>query len=188
MRSRVRLLCAPVLGLGVATLAAACTDPVRDSAIAGLGPEDPGGAGPEHRAGQPCLLCHAAGGPADGSRFAVAGTVYENESPTSPGAAGIEVRFVDLLNDAPRVPVITNAAGNFYVYERDWPKLIYPFKVALFRDGKLAQAMTTTVNREGSCNYCHRPNAAPPFDDVDVETARRFYGQIYVTPGRGGEP
>jgi hypothetical protein len=185
MRSPAPLFLASALALVV--LSAACTDPLRDQAIGELGPEDVGGPGPEHRVGQPCLLCHSAGGPASSKPFAVAGTVYENEAPGSPGAPDIEVRFVDAENGAPRLPIVTNRSGNFYVYESEWPDLTYPFRVALFKGGALAQPMTTTVNREGSCNYCHRPNAPEPRDDRDVELARRYYGQIYVTPGGGGE-
>ena len=179
----------PAATLAIVALAAACTDPVRDQAIEQLGPEAPGvPPGPEHRPGQPCLLCHAEGGPASDAPFAVAGTVYENESPNSPGAADVEVRFVDAANGAPRVPVFTNRSGNFFVRQAEWADLTYPFKVGLFRDDVSVQTMATTVNREGSCNHCHRKNPPEPLTDLDVELARRSYGQIYVTAGTGGAP
>ena len=49
-----------------------CTDPLRDREIEALGDEAPGvSPGPEHRPGQPCVLCHSDGGPASSKPFAV---------------------------------------------------------------------------------------------------------------------
>ncbi len=70
---------APALLVAVAVLATlavggACGgDPVHDEEVAALGPEPGGGApGPEHRPGQPCLVCHGGSGPAsEGEQFAV---------------------------------------------------------------------------------------------------------------------
>lgn len=171
-----------VLALAAATLASCSSDPVRDRAIEELGPEDPGAPeGPDHRPGQPCLLCHSSGGPASGSPFAVAGTVYQSANDDADGADGVEVRFIDATNGAPADKVTTSKSGNFYVPTSAW-KLTFPFRVALFRNGAEAARMITTVNREGSCNYCHRP-AKVPSSLSDQERVRRFYPQI--TAGGG---
>lgn len=173
----MRRLALPLALLAVA-LSASCTDPVRDRAIDALGDELPGvPPGPTHRPGQPCLLCHSDGGPASGKPFAVAGTVYRTPTGVE-GAGGVEVRFVDAANGAPNIPVFTNDSGNFFVRESEWPNLRYPFKVALFRNNQVAAQMNTTVNREGSCNFCHRNPA--DFGDDAPEAARRYYGQIFV--------
>ena len=73
-----------------------CTDPVRDQQIERLGGEDPRvPPGPEHRPGQPCVLCHSDGGPASDLKFAIAGTIFETSSPESNGAEGVKVFFID---------------------------------------------------------------------------------------------
>jgi len=149
--SRYAALVLAVFGATVSS----CSDPVPDAQIAALGDEDPGvPVGPEHRPGQPCVLCHTARGPASNSPFAIGGTVYETNAAGSPGAENVRVVFVDSVG-AERVAT-TNAAGNFYITQAAWSDLAYPFKVAIKR-GADEQRMTTTVNREGSCNYCHLP-------------------------------
>ena len=154
MTKLVPLLCT------LAMLIASCTDPVRDQRVDDLPDEDPGGPGPDHRAGQACLLCHSAGGRAQ-THFAVAGTVWENESPTARGAPGIIVKFVDGLGRGPTVDPVTGPSGNFFVPVSDWEPA-YPFWVGLYERGKNEplQRMKTSVNREGSCNFCHRKNPA----------------------------
>src|ERR1017187_10948970 len=94
-----------------ALLALAACDPVRNDAIASLGPEAPGvRRGPLHRPGQPCLLCHD-GAIGDPQRFTVAGTVYETLGNQAPSVLASVV-----LTDAngSSVHLQTNAAGNFY--------------------------------------------------------------------------
>ena len=71
--------------------------------------------------------------------------------------------------------------------ESDWSDLTYPFKVGLLSmDGKQV-AMNSTVNREGSCNFCHRPVAgsklALPTDDP-----RASIPQVYITAQPAGTP
>jgi hypothetical protein len=174
------------LGLGLASASAAvttsCSDPVRDGAIEELGPESPNvPQGPDHRAGQPCLVCHSATGPASSSPFAVAGTVYTT-SEGKTGAGGVEVRFIDTNKSSPKDKVVTSASGNFFVPVDRW-SVTFPFRVALFDErGSAIGVMTTTVNREGSCNYCHRPPSAPSSLSPE-ERARRFYGPVYRTGG-----
>jgi hypothetical protein len=167
-------------------LLAACTDPVRDREIEALGGEDPNvPIGPDHRPGQPCVLCHSEGGPASDKPFAVAGTVYETPSRASRGAEGIVVKFVDARRRGPRTSPRTGLSGNFFVPESDWPELTYPFAVGLYRDGQEEPVvrMTTLVNREPSCNACHVPNGAPPYPPNERELNKRVFNQIYVRDG-----
>lgn len=133
-----------------------CTDPVPDMAVARLGPEADGvSPGPLHRPGQPCLVCHSARGPASDRPFAVAGTVFEKASPDSPLAARIEIHLRDSEYHSPGI-FETNEVGNFWITEDQWPDIAFPLKVGIKRDGK-TKTMTTTINREGSCNFCHKP-------------------------------
>ena len=161
-------------------LLVACSDPVRDHEIERLGPEDPNvAAGPEHRPGQPCVLCHSAGGPASGHPFRVAGTIFKTDSPGVAGAENVEVRFVDGRSDGPADIVTTNKVGNFWVEEKDW-NTTFPFRVGIFEDNKLLAEMTTAVDREGSCASCHGLNAPLPLTPEDSDRARQSIGQIYV--------
>lgn len=162
--------------LALACFSASCTDPVKDRAIERLGDETGAGPGPEHRPGQPCVLCHSDGGPASDYKFAVGGTVFETSAPNSRGASGVRVLFID-ASSAQR-ETTTNSVGNFFIRESEWPDLTFPFKVGLLADNKPIP-MTTTVNREGSCNFCHKPNAGSPLA-VPGEDPRESIGQIYV--------
>lgn len=138
-------------------LLASCTDPVHREQIEALGPERPGESeGPLHRSGQPCLVCHASGGPASDHPFVIAGTVYTTAA-GDVGADGVKVFFVD-VNNQPRTAT-ANAAGNFFVREEEWPDLTFPFKTGVLR-GTTGTRMATTINREGSCNSCHQPQGA----------------------------
>ncbi len=171
----------PFAGAGILAFACAfmsCTDPVRDHQIAALGGEDPAvPTGPEHRPGQPCVLCHSSGGPASNFPFAIAGTIFETNAADANGAEGVEVLFVDASSGQRRYD--TNAAGNFFVPESEWSDLTFPFKVGLLTMAGKQVPMNSTVNREGSCNFCHRPTRgsknALPGDDP-----RSSIGQVYV--------
>lgn len=139
---------------------ASCSDPVIDDAISRLGDEDPAvPVGPLHRPGQPCLACHSERGGAD-SIFVVAGTIFETAAPDSPPAADVEVVMRDARNISPG-SFVTNEAGNFFVRQSEWPDVNFPFKVGLRRGGKQI-VMTSTVNREGSCAFCHQPAQGSP--------------------------
>jgi hypothetical protein len=169
--------------LALSVFSVSCTDPVRDSAIERLGDEQPGvPEGPDHRPGQPCVLCHSEGGPASDKPFAVAGTIFQTNSPTSPGAGGIRVFFIDAASNTRTA--ITGASGNFYIPESEWSDLTYPFKTGIRQGNDKPIDMTTTVNREGSCNFCHRPNPGSPLA-LRGEDPRESIGQIYV---KGGAP
>lgn len=153
----------------------ACSDPTRDHQIERLGEEDPAvPTGPLHRPGQPCVLCHSSGGPANSRSFAVGGTIYATNASTSAPAANIEVRFVDARSSGPFQSVFTNEAGNFFVDESDWDTT-FPFRVGIYRDGKLLAEMGTTVNRDGSCATCHAKT-----DPGDSYAARQSIGPVYV--------
>ncbi len=158
----------------VATLAVSCTDPVKDHAIERLGPEQGGvSEGPEHRPGQPCVLCHSDGGPASNHKFAIAGTIFETAAGDK-GAANVGVYFIDAASAERKV--YTNGVGNFYVPEGDWPDLTFPFKTGLRRDKDAAGLpMQSTINREGSCNFCHQLPGAD---------SRESIGPIFA-PGGG---
>jgi len=157
-----------------AAVSGSCTDPVIDDAIEKLG-DEPGspGEGPEHRPGQPCALCHRDGGPAS-SHFAVAGTVFDGQDPTSKGVEGVEVLFVDAAGHFPsaagqKKPIFTNKSGNFYVLAEDWPDLQFPFHVRLVKAGKVV-SMQSHVGREPSCSGCHR--------DADKNVSNDKFGAL----------
>jgi hypothetical protein len=124
-------------------------------------PDDDDG-DPEHRPGQPCLLCHD---------FAIAGTVYFRAS----DRVGIEGAEVDVTDDAGnRFVALTNRAGNFIVSvegdgpeprQRDRGQLeipfepVFPIEIAVRARGEEA-IMESLAWREGSCAGCHRPDVA----------------------------
>lgn len=173
--------------LGLAALFVSCTDPVRDQQIERLGGEDPRvSPGPEHRPGQPCVLCHSDGGPASDFKFAIAGTIFETSSPQSNGAEGVKVFFIDAAS-AKRT-YETNAAGNFFIPESEWSDLTYPFRVGILKEGANNNnpiPMTSVVNREGSCNFCHRPNPGSPYA-IPGDDQRSSIGQIFVANAAAG--
>ncbi|MCW5834244.1 MAG: hypothetical protein KIS78_17735 [Labilithrix sp.] len=179
------LFACAALSVVVGSTLGGCTDPVRDAEIEALGPEEPGVTpNPEHRPGQPCLHCHSQGGPASNKPFAIAGTVYETDQPGSNGADGIFVQFVDSAGGGPREIPQTGPSGNFYVPLQDWPDLKYPVRVGLYEDlnGPPTVIMKSLINREGSCNFCHRPNLADPTDE-EIDDSRSSAGQIFLRSG-----
>jgi hypothetical protein len=177
----------PALCLVVAVLApAACSDPVRDRREAAVGPEDPEGPSVNHRRGQDCLVCHDEEGGAT-PEMIIAGTVFADPSAGAPGVENVEVQFVDANNGSPIGPTFTFPSGNFFVTKDDWPGQAFPFKVRLRTESGNFVPMNSTVGREGSCNFCHRPTPAE-IDDLQRELARSSTTQIYVsaTPQGGG--
>ena len=114
-----------------------------------LGDVDHDPAGPEHRPGQPCLVCHGADYTPGGDVFSLAGTVFETPSSTL-GLSGVSVLITDASG---RVwTERSNRAGNFYIEgERE---LAYPLHVALELDGERIE-MRSPIMREGSCAHCH---------------------------------
>src|SRR5579864_2181231 len=99
-----------LLALSTSIMLVGCGDPVPDSKIIALGPEDPSvPPGPAHRPGQPCLVCHQAGGKA--APFSVAGTIYAEVD----GSAPVGNANVYILDSASNTYATkTNCAGNFF--------------------------------------------------------------------------
>jgi hypothetical protein len=131
-------------------LAAGCEDPVRQRAVAQLGPESPGvRVGPLHRPGQPCLLCHdAAAG--NGRPFSVAGTLYADDTATR----AVNEAAVRITDSAGTVFTTTsNCAGNFYVRASEFSPQ-FPFWVTVAADAQSVD-MESPVYRDGSCASCH---------------------------------
>jgi len=168
-------------------LAIGCGDPVLDDAITALGDEASGVApGPDHRPGQPCVLCHSKDGPASGSPFAVGGTIYATNASNAPGAANITVQFIDARGGAPLVNPKTSKSGNFWVPTTDWPDIAFPLRVAIYDNPASAPTalMNSLIGREGSCNFCHRAfytgsNLSP--DQIAANQSSQ--GPIYVKAG-----
>lgn len=137
----------------------ACGDPVASNQIADLGPEQKGERpGPTHRAGQPCGVCHTAGGPGEGE-FILAGTVYESAQSSTP-AVGATVIVTDAKGKVFQVPRATNRVGNFYVQSRENP-LTFPLTAVTVRAAGYADAiMRTPIHSAESCASCHRGNGS----------------------------
>jgi hypothetical protein len=163
-----------------ALMLASCGDPVVDDAIEALGPERE----PQdelHRAGQPCVLCHSASGPAS-SEFSLAGTVYMTREGNVP-AAGAEVRIIA----GGGLPIVrsTNAAGNFFV-RRGSVALDFPVAVTIYKEGVGMKEMVPFIGREPSCASCHFQVAdaggyAPDGMPLRYPATLRSAGPIYLT-------
>jgi len=112
-----------------------------------------GGATPTNPAGQPCLKCHGAAGPAP--RFTFGGTVFKDAIGTP--APQIEVRVVG--SDGVARSTYTDADGNFF----------FPFASGAVkfpatqgaRDADTKKTMTTTA-MNGNCNSCHKAGGTSP--------------------------
>jgi hypothetical protein len=151
---------------------AGCGDPVRDDAIAALGPEEPGvRPGPSHRPGQPCVLCHDQGEKAP--PFSLAGTVYVDAMSNTP-IGDVSVIILDAAGA--EFTTITNCAGNFFIRPEEFTPT-YPIWINM-RAGAVHRSMETASYREPSCAACHsdprsRTSAGHVYliDDPTVETA-----------------
>jgi hypothetical protein len=149
------------LGLAVAIAGAvaassACVDAVHDNQVAALGPEV-GSPGPEHRPGQPCLVCHGGSGPAS-LVLSAGGTVVDTQGQTAP-SIGTTVIIEDV--DGNFHSATTNNAGNFYVTQGEFTPH-YPMQMTVTSaDGSVSQSMLTHSSREGSCAACHQPFESP---------------------------
>lgn len=149
-----------------------CSDPVLDDAIDEQGKETSGvPEGEHHRAGQPCVLCHQADGPASDSIFTVAGTVFAQPK-RQVGVEKAEVRMTD--SDGSKYIAKTNCVGNFFVKTSEWnPK--FPILVEVAKGG-VRRSMRSPIGREPSCGKCHRLSIPPadPYSQV---------GHIYLYSG-----
>ena len=140
----------------LALLALLACDPVRNDAIAALGPEAPGvRRGPLHRPGQPCLLCHD-GAIGDPQRFTIAGTVFETLG-DKVAAVGVDVILVDSKTS---ITLRTNGAGNFNTTANDYDPS-FPIQVSIQgAAGEVVRMQTLvegngTVEANGACASCH---------------------------------
>jgi|CZKU01.1.fsa_nt_gi hypothetical protein len=136
--------------------ASSCIDASHDDQVQALGGEAPGvQKGPNHRPGQPCLVCHGGLGPAS-ARFVMAGTVYAVQGETNP-SSGARVHIED-ANGA-FYTAITNRVGNFYITPAQWaPPLPATVQVT---QGQNSQQMQTNIGRDGSCAACHTQSPGP---------------------------
>ncbi len=148
--------CLACLAVAVMTTLVGCIDPVHDQQVQALGGEAPGvPTGPEHRPGQPCLVCHGGEGPAS-SQFSVGGTVYAVDQESAP-AVGAQVLTEDITGASFESP--TNAAGNFYVAATQWQPT-FPIKMQVTL-GPVTNMMLTAAGRDGSCATCHQSKIGP---------------------------
>jgi hypothetical protein len=156
--------------LAFAAAMASCTDPVLDDKVNALGGEVDGvSQGPDHRPGQPCVVCHGPGGPASDDPFALAGTVYEGAT-SKQGAEGVELLLVDSLGSNPfrennglRAPILTTKSGNFFVRTSEWQNLRFPVLAGITRG--VYRKMQSHIGREPSCSACHHDPDPSVFGD-----------------------
>jgi hypothetical protein len=149
---------------------ATCVDATHDQQVQALGGEVNGvPPGPDHRPGQPCLVCHGGQGPASG-QLSVAGTAYAVYQQSTP-AVGASVQIEDITGAV--FTLRTNEVGNFYIPVQDWQPT-YPLGQIQVSLGPASEQMTTHVGRDGSCCSCHQSQAGPTSP-----------GSIYVAVDQG---
>lgn len=158
-RSLGRAQMAAWAGAFLAALTSACADPLWQQQVSALGPEQPPIlAGPLHRPGQPCLLCHGAAGLAPS--FVAAGTVYRDPHGDVP-ASGVEVVLIDARRQ--RYRAHSNCVGNFWVSPSEFQPVM-PLWVSLrYRAGQQTWLvdMESPMHRDGDCGACHRAPKGP---------------------------
>jgi len=139
--------------------AVACGDPMLDDRINRLGGEQPGvRRGPNHRPGQPCLVCHSSAGDGEGPEMSVAGTIYQKPDRDIP-AQGARVDITDASGEI--WTVWSNCAGNFYVTAERWQPL-FPLHVQVTHPWVTeVLPMESKIGREGACASCHALQAGP---------------------------
>jgi hypothetical protein len=178
--SFVRRAGALALVMALAGVVASCANPVPDGEIAALGGEAPNvDPGPNHRAGQPCVLCHSDTGPASDHVFSVAGTIFQSQA-MAIGVNGTEILLVDSTGSSPKDPVFTNAVGNFYITPDQWAPA-FPILAGIYNDGTSVtppvpparRSMQSHISREPSCGFCHK-------DPVSAGEALSAVGHIYL--------
>ncbi len=139
----------------LAALLGACQpDPVHEDAVKAQGPETPGiPTGPFHRAGQPCLVCHAERGPAS-MVMSFAGTIYQSYDNRTP----LEGAVVHVFDSRGHEAVTgTNCVGNFFIQKKQFDP-VWPVWVQIeygTQAGQPAAQMLSPIFRDGSCADCH---------------------------------
>ena len=174
----------------VGFFAPSCANPVQDAQIAALGPEVAGvPTGPEHRPGQPCLVCHSKYGGA--TPFVVAGTIFADApglTKTFKPVAGVDVVFTDAIGNSQTAT--TGCNGNFNIPASGWNarfplavEIHYPVydptthKIQQMPDPKdpsggtmidvqKVKAMGSVISRDGSCAHCHQLTGRAPATDA----------------------
>jgi Flp pilus assembly protein TadG len=108
-------------------------------------------------AGQPCLTCHAVGGP--GVEFMIGGTVWKDPGATTP-APQVEVATRD--NGGISRSAYTDAYGNFFVLKADAGTFAPPVHPGV-RDATNTRLMVGAID-DGSCNNCHKTGGQTPIN------------------------
>ena len=130
-------------------------DPLHRAQVEALGPEAPGvPAGPLHRPGQPCAVCHGVDGVAQPQIFA--GTVYRDPVETV-AVADAAVALIDSAGNT--FMTTTNCVGNFYVKGSEYQP-IPPTWVSV-QLGEFPWKMASPIHREASCALCHADPVGP---------------------------
>ncbi len=156
-------------------------DPVIQDQIDKLPPEDAAGPSAEHRAGQPCVLCHSTYEAAE-PEMAIGGTIYAQDLNTLQ-LAPVEGVFVTIYDsNGASQKACTNSAGNFYLETSDWPDAAFPLTI---RVGN--RFMRSLIGRERSCAGCHTlatPSRVANDPTVDASTgqSRDSAGAVLVDP------
>lgn len=144
------LLTLTMIGAG----STSCFNPVHADAVAALGDEKDGvRPGPEHRAGQPCIVCHGGYGP--GPDFVIGGTIFKTRGGDQ-GLADVEITLTDATKSIYRAGP-TNDVGNFWIPAKSWSPT-YPVTVKIdFTGGAkpVSQAMVSPIGGNGGCAFCH---------------------------------
>jgi hypothetical protein len=156
--SQAPFRCALAIALATAAPSLGCVDTVHEDNVQALGSEQPGvPPGPLHRPGQPCITCHGGSGPAS-LQLSIGGTVYAVQGGNTP-IAGVQVQIEDISGVFWNGT--TNSAGNFYATLAQFAPH-YPTTAQITSaDGSLTQAMSTLINRDGSCADCHSNPRSP---------------------------
>jgi hypothetical protein len=152
--------------LGALALWLACEDPVREQQQADLGPEI-AGVRPSalHRPGQPCLVCHQAGGTALPT-LAIAGTIYTDPETR----VAVNQATIVLQDRAGHTQKVTsNCAGNFMLRPEEL-RVEFPMWTTVQAGGQSLD-MESPIYREGSCAGCH----GDPRDQTSA-------GHIFILP------
>jgi hypothetical protein len=124
-------------------------DRLGQAEIAALGPEDPMvPAGPRHRPGQPCAVCHNADGTA--TAYVAAGTIYRDPAAVI-AVADVQVSLIDTKGNT--FATTTNCVGNFYVKASEF-RPVPPFWTSV-QLGEFPFRMASPIHREASCVNCH---------------------------------
>lgn len=105
--------------------------------------------GPLMQAGENCMSCHIAGGPAAAKPWTAAGTIYRTANADyREGVEGATIILTDA--QAKEVRLTSNAVGNFYTAEA----LAFPYSVRVEFEGRTA-AMPIMLDSFGACAGCH---------------------------------